>query len=174
MASLTIICTTWVGLVGSYFNWQNDDQHLRTHSILFFFILHLLSKYSHLIMSKTSLNVDDCSSIIAMTIHCLVRSLRSARWDTAWLVESVKIVWPDWLDWRMWSCVQAFKIQFSSYPTTLELTGMCGVNAILPLIWLSNRFSQHPNQTVVVHNIVGYLHHCHVSEHEIVKSNVIP
>ena len=123
---------------------------------------------------KTYLNVDDCSSIIAMTAHCLVHSLRSARWDTAWLVESVKIVWPDWLDWRMWSCVPAFKIQFSSYPKTLELTGMCGVNAVLPLIWLSNSFSQHPNQTVLVHSIVAYLHRCHVSEHEIVEGNLIP
>ena len=38
---------------------------------------------------KTVSKVGDLSSTIAMTAHCLMRSLRSVRLDTAWLVKGV-------------------------------------------------------------------------------------
>ena len=78
------------GLVGSKFNWPSEDQCQRTHSKwVFVFIPHLKSKYSQLIVSKLSRKLAICPPQSPWRLIVLVRSLRSAWLDTAWLVKSV-------------------------------------------------------------------------------------
>ena len=99
VASLTLIFTRSVGTlqstrplgrVGSKFNWPSEDQCQRSHSKwVFVFIPHLKSKYSQLIVSKLSRKSAICPRRSPWRLIVLVRSLRSARLDTAWLVKSV-------------------------------------------------------------------------------------
>ena len=78
------------GLVGSKFNWPSEDQCQRSHSKwVFVFIPHLKSKYNQLIVSKLSRKSAICPRRSPWRLIVLVRSLRSARLDTAWLVKSV-------------------------------------------------------------------------------------
>ena len=98
-ASLTLIFTRSVGTlqptrplgrVGSKFNWPSEEQYQRSHSKwVFVFIPHLECKYSHLILSKLSLKSAICPRRSPWLRIVLVRSLRSARLDTVWLVKSV-------------------------------------------------------------------------------------
>ena len=99
MCHLTLIFTRSVGTlqptrplgrVSSKFNWPSEDQCQRSHSKwVFVFILHLKSKYSLLIVSKLSRTSAICPRRSPWRMIVLVRSLRSARLDTAWLVKSV-------------------------------------------------------------------------------------
>ena len=99
VASLTLIFTRSVGTlqptrplgrVGSKFNWPSEDQCQRNHSKwVFVFIPHLKSKYNQLIISKLSRKSAICPRRSPWRLIVLVRSLRSARLDTAWLVKSV-------------------------------------------------------------------------------------
>ena len=76
--------------VGSKFKWPSEDQCQRSHSKwVFVFIPHLKSKYNQLIVSKLSRKSAICPRRSPWRLIVLVRSLRSARLDTAWLVKSV-------------------------------------------------------------------------------------
>ena len=78
------------GRVGSKFNWPSEDQCRRSHSKwVFVFIPHLKSKYSQLIVSKLPRKSAICPLRSPWRLIVLVRSLRSAQLDTAWLVKSV-------------------------------------------------------------------------------------
>ena len=78
------------GRVGSKFNWPSENQCQRSHSKwVFVFIPHLKSKYSQLIVSKLSRKAAICPRRSPWRLIVLVRSLRSARLHTAWLVKSV-------------------------------------------------------------------------------------
>ena len=137
VASLTLIFTRSIGTlqptrplgrVGSKFNWPSEDQCQRSHSKWdFVFIPHLECKYSHLILSKLSRKSPICPRWSPWLRIVLVRSLRSARLDTAWLVKSVTYF--DLIGY-IGGCVREFqrsKYKFSSHPKTLELTDKCGV-----------------------------------------------
>ena len=109
---------------GSKFNWPSEDQCQRSHSKwVFVFIPHLKSKYSQLIVSKLSPKSPICPRRSPWRLIVLVRSLRSARFDAAWLVKSVTFFN---LIGYIGGCVRAFqrsKYKSSSHPKTLELTG---------------------------------------------------
>ena len=99
VASLTLIFTRSVGTlqptrplgrVGSKFNWPSEDQCQRSHSrLVFVFIPHLKSRYSLLIVSKLPRKSAICPQRSTWRLIVLVRSLRSARLDTAWLIKSM-------------------------------------------------------------------------------------
>ena len=112
------------GRVGSKFNWPSEDQCQRSHSKwVFVFIPHLKSKYSQLIVSKLPRKSAICPRRSPWRLIVLVRFLRSARLDTAWLVKSVTYFN---LIGQIGGCVHEFqrsKYKFSSHPKTLELTG---------------------------------------------------
>ena len=68
------------------------------------------------------------SSTIAMTAHCF-GALSHVRqiWHCV-IGHKSDLLWPDWLNWRVWKWVPVFEIQFfCSHPETLELTGKCGI-----------------------------------------------
>ena len=115
-------------LVGSKFNWPSEDHCQRSHSKwVFVFIPHLKCKYSHLIISKLSQKSAICPRRLSWLRLGLVRSLRSARLDAAWLVKSVTFL--NLIGWIGW-CVREFqrsKYKFSSHPKTMKLPGKCGV-----------------------------------------------
>ena len=68
----------------------SEDQCQRSHSKwVFVFIPHFKSKYRHLIVSKLPWKSAICARRSPWRLIVLVRSLRSARLDTAWLVKSV-------------------------------------------------------------------------------------
>ena len=128
VASLTLIFTRSVGtlqptrpngLVGSKFNWPSEDQCQRSHSKwVFVFIPYLKSKYNQLMVSKLSRKSAICPRRSPWRLIVLVRSLRSARLDTAWLVKSVTYF--NLIGWIGW-CVREFqrsKYKFSSHPKT--------------------------------------------------------
>ena len=72
--------------------------------------------------------IGDLPSAIAMTIF--VRTLRSTRLDTAWLVKS--LTYFDLIGW-IGECGREFqrsKYKFSSHPETLELTGQSGIMCV--------------------------------------------
>ena len=72
------------------FNWPSEDQCQRSHSKwVFVFIPHLKSKYNQLIVSKLSRKALICPRRSPWRLIVLVRSLRSARLHTAWLVKSM-------------------------------------------------------------------------------------
>ena len=74
----------------AWLNWPSEDQCQRSHSKwVFVFIPHLKSKYSQLIVSKLPRKSAICPRRSPWRLIVLVRSLRSARLDTAWLVKSV-------------------------------------------------------------------------------------
>ena len=86
----TLQPTRPLGRVGSKFNWPSEDQCQRSHSKwVFVFIPHLKSKYSQLIVSKLPRKSAICPQRSPWRLIVLVRSLRSARLDTAWLAKSV-------------------------------------------------------------------------------------
>ena len=102
------------GRVGSKFNWQSEDQCQRNHSKwVFVFIPYLKSKYSHSILSKLSRKSALCPRRSLCTF--LVRSLRSAQLNTAWLVKC-DLLWPDCLNWWVSPWVPAFVIQIFLTP----------------------------------------------------------
>ena len=81
---------SWHGRVGSKFNWPSEDQCQRSHlKWVLVFIPHLKSKYNQLIVSKLSRKSAMSPRRSTWRLIVLVRSLRSARLDTAWLVKSV-------------------------------------------------------------------------------------
>ena len=79
-----------LGRVGSKFNWPSEDQCQRSHSKwVFVFIPHLKGKNNQLIVSKLSRKSAIGPRRSPWQLIVLVRSLRSVRLDTAWLVKSV-------------------------------------------------------------------------------------
>ena len=128
VASLTLIFTKSVGTlqptrplgrVGSKFNWPSEDQCQRSHSKwVFVFIPHLECKYSHLILSKLSRKSTICPRRSPWLRIVLVRSLRSMRLDTAWLVKNMTYF--DLIA-KIGGCFREFqrsKYKFSSHPGT--------------------------------------------------------
>ena len=111
----------------SKFNWTSEDRCQRSHSKwVFVFIPHLQYKYIHLILSKLSRKSPICHRRLPWLRIVLVRSLRSALLDTAWLVKSVT-----YFD-LIGGSVRGFqhsKYKFTSHPKTLECIRKCGVNA---------------------------------------------
>ena len=92
--SFSIILVLFYLFYSSYFFRSDSNMYLRevswhfaTHD--FVFIPHLKSKYSQLIVPKLSRKSAICPRRSPWRLIVLVRSLRSARLDTAWLVKSV-------------------------------------------------------------------------------------
>ena len=93
-----------------------------------FIIPHLKSKCSQSIVSNLFRQSAISPRPSSWRLIVLVRSLRSSRLDTAWLVKGVTYFN---LIGSIGGCVREFqrsKYKFSSHPKTLELTGKCGVS----------------------------------------------
>ena len=69
--------------------WRSVSKKPFKMFFFFFWIPHLKSKYSQLIVSKLSLKSAICPRRSPWRLIVLLRSLWSARLDTAWLVKSV-------------------------------------------------------------------------------------
>ena len=150
MASLTLIFTRSsgtlqptrsLGRVSSNFNWQSEDRCQRTHSKwVFIFILHLKSKYSHLILSKLSRK-----STIAMTAHYFGALPQVHAIGHCVIDQECDLLWPD-----CWGReFQHSKYKFSSDPKILKLTGKCGMIAFIS-IGISNHM---PSEAM---NVITY------------------
>ena len=86
---VTLQPTRPLGRVYFKFKWQSENQCQRTYSKwIVVFIPHFQSKHSHLIVPKRLL-MSNCPRQSPWLLIVLVHSLRAARLDIAWLVESV-------------------------------------------------------------------------------------
>ena len=111
------------GLVGSKFNWPKISVKEAIQNGCFVFIPHLKGKYRQLIVLKLSRKSAISPRCSPLRFIVLVRSLRSARLGSAWLVKNVTYFN---LIGKIDGCVREFQrsqYKFSSHPKTLELTG---------------------------------------------------